>query len=413
MIIYNIILLILFPLYFIIFLPLSLIKKKWRKGFFRKLGLYNYSDKDHNFIFHCVSVGESLATIPLIRRFMEDISEKVVVSVTTATGYKVSLEKIGEKVKDVTFFPLDFPFSVYAFIKRYKPRAILISETEIWPNVIFFARIFNIPVIFVNGRISDKSFKRYDRYGFFFKTFLDYPYFIMQNELYRERILQMGACKNKVYVSGNIKYDMTEKEPLRKEDFGIGENNLILIAGSTHLGEERVILDCYKRLKAEYKYLKLILAPRHPERFKEVESLIKEMNLNISKRSKNEPFNNDVYLLDTVGELFSFYSLADLVFVGGSLVNIGGHNILEPAYFEKPVLFGKYMSNFQEIRDKFISKGAGIEVDEQNLYSCLINLSKDHELRASLGRKAKEIVEENRGSIEKTIKIIKEILDIK
>ncbi len=411
-VLYNLILFLLFPLYFVIFLPLSLIKKKWRKGFFRKLGFYRYGETDKNYIFHCVSVGESLATIPLIKKFITEISEKVVVTVTTATGFKVSSEKIGDTVRSVTFFPFDFPFSVYAFIRTYRPAAFIISETEIWPNIIFFSRMLKIPVIFVNGRISDRSFKRYKRLRFFLTSFLDYPYFIMQNSLYKERILKMGADKNKVFTSGNIKYDMSEKQPLNRTDFGINEMDIVIIAGSTHPKEEKIVINCFKKLRERYDNLKLILAPRHPERFREVEGLIKDSGFNPVKRSEGNPVA-DVFLLDTVGELFSFYSLADIAFVGGSLVNIGGHNILEPAYFSKPVLFGRYMSNFSEIRERFLERQAGIEVDEESLYDQLLKLVENRELRETLGIRGREVVEENKGSIKKTLDIIKEIIEEK
>lgn len=407
---YNLLLFIFFPIYFLVFYPLSFIKRKWKKGFFTKLGLYKNSQKVENpFVFHCVSVGETLATIPLIKKFIEGVSDNVLLTVTTQTGYKVGKDKIGTLVKEITFFPLDFPFSVLNFFRGYKPKALVISETEIWPNIIFFSKVFKIPIIFVNGRISDRSFNRYLKFRWFFKAFLSYPCFIMQSEAYKNRIIEMGADEKKVFVSGNIKYDIPYKDPYSREDFGLNHKDIVIIAGSTHAGEEKIILDAFNKLKLDYKNLKLIVAPRHPERFKEVEDIVRGYGFKPTKRSKKE-YIEDVFLLDVVGELFPIYSLCDIAFVGGSLVNIGGHNILEPAYFSKPVLFGKFMSNFIDIRDKFLEKEAGLQVDEGNLYEYMKRLIEDEELRLRIGRRAKEVVEENRGSLEKTLKLIEEII---
>lgn len=407
---YNFILLLLFPFYIVFFLVASIFIKKWRKGFFVKLGLYKEALVEKHYVFHCVSVGETLATIPLLRRFLCEIDKNVVFTVTTKTGYDIATQRLSNEVKKIIFFPLDFPFSVIRFIMSFKVKAFIISETEIWPNLIYFSKIFKIPIIFINGRISDKSFQRYKRFRWFLRSFIDYPYFIMQNNEYKHRILALGASENKVFVSGNIKYDqISEDKGIQRKDLGITDSDVVILAGSTHEGEEKIIIETFLQLKPQYKQLKLIIAPRHPERFKDVENLFLSMKIFYGKRSKSEEVK-DVYLLDTIGELFSFYNVCDIAFVGGSLVDVGGHNILEPAYFSKPVVFGRYMHNFKDIKDEFLKNKAGFEVSVDNLRSTFEKMISDKELLIEMGKRSKAIVENNRGSLNKTLNFMREIL---
>lgn len=407
---YNFLLSIFFPIYLLIFYPLSFIKKKWKKGFWIKLGFYkNHKNIKNPYVFHCVSVGETLATIPLLKNFLATISDNVLFTVTTQTGYNIAKEKISSIVKDVTFFPLDFPFTVNKFFQVYKPKAIIISETEIWPNIIFFSKLFNVPIIFVNGRISDKSFKKYLKFRWFLEDLFKYPFFIMQNEEYKERIIKMGADEKKVFVSGNIKYDMSHRGCMDRSEIGLSSDDIVIIAGSTHSGEEKVIIDVYKKLRDKNLKVKLIVAPRHPERFKEVEDLICNTGFRIGKRSANDK-EWDIFLLDTIGELSSFYSVCDIAFVGGSIANIGGHNILEPAYFSKPVIFGPNMNNFSDIRDEFINNKAGFEVSEDNIYDLMEELVKNRDLRTEIGLRAKSVVLQNQGSLQKTLDLLKNLL---
>lgn len=407
---YNIILLILFPFYIVFFFFASIFIKKWRKGFFVKLGLYSERVAEKHYVFHCVSVGETLATIPLLKKFLSEIDKNVIFTVTTKTGYEVATQRLSSDVKKIFFFPLDFPFSVIRFIISFKVKAFIISETEIWPNLIYFSKIFKIPIIFINGRISDKSFQRYKKFRWFLRSFIGYPNFIMQNNEYKNRILALGADGNRVFVSGNIKYDqISEDKGVQRKDLGINDNDIVILAGSTHEGEEKIIIETFLQLKTKYKQLKLIIAPRHPERFKDVENLFLSMKICYGKRSKSAEVK-DVYLLDTIGELFSCYNVCDIAFVGGSLVDVGGHNILEPAYFGKPVVFGRYMHNFKDIRDEFLKNEAGFEVDVDNLSRTFEKMICDKELLNEMGKRSKAIVKNNRGSLSKTLDLIREIL---
>lgn len=403
---YNLTLGLFFPFFFIFMIVSLLFIKKWRKGFFKKLGFYKTSNVEkESIIFHCVSVGETLAAVPLIKK-MAERNKNIIFSVTTQTGYDVASKQLSRFVKEITFFPYDFPFAIERFFSVYRPKAIIIMETELWPNIIYFARRNRIPVIFVNGRISDRSFPRYLRYGFFFKSFLHYPIFLMQTFRDKERIISLGADEGKVFVTGNIKYDLEKiNTPMTREEVGINCDDIVLLAGSTHNGEEKILLDAFTLLRNEFKNLKLIIAPRHPERFEEVFSMISQKGFLCGRRSKNEKVL-ELYLLDTVGELFNFYSLADIAFVGGSLVNIGGHNIIEAAHYGIPVLFGPYMQNFLEISKEFVSEKGGFIVDKENIVTVISNFLQNKEERLAAGRRAKAITLKNQGSLERTLKII-------
>ncbi|MCX7770009.1 MAG: 3-deoxy-D-manno-octulosonic acid transferase [Proteobacteria bacterium] len=380
----------------------------------RKLGFYSKNDQFENtIVIHCVSVGEILSAIPFINKISQMFKKNIILTTTTQTGWKIANEKLKNTVKKIEFFPFDFPFAVLSFINIYSPRCIIITETELWPNVIFFSKLKKIPLFVINGRISDRSFPRYKKLRWFFRKFLDYPFFLMQGELDKERIIEIGAIQEKVIVTGNIKYDfMLEDQKFKREDFGLSNNDLVVIAGSTHNGEEEIILQTFKELKNNFKNLKLIIAPRHPERFGIVENLMKEKGFKYTLRIENK-FTEEVMLLNTIGELKIFYSLCDIAFVGGSLVNIGGHNIIEPAVFEKPVIFGPYMHNFRDISESFLKNGGALQVNEETISKKLLELLSNSELRKAMGKKAKEIVLKNSGSLEKTLNFILDKLDVR
>lgn len=403
---YNLLLILFFP-FFVIFISVAtLFVKKWRKGFFEKFGFYKrYYQTDKNFVVHCVSVGETLSAVPFLKR-LSDKQKNIVFTVTTKTGYEVAQKSVSKFVQEIVFFPYDFPFAVNNFINVIKPEAIIVVETELWPNLIFFAKKQKIPVIFINGRISDRSYPNYLKYKRFFKSFLDYPFFLMQSDRDKERILSLGAKSAQVFVTGNIKYDLEKAgKYINKAEIGITDYDIILIAGSTHESEEMLIINAFKDIKEQHKNLKLIIAPRHPERFEAVAALIEKAGLQYGRRSKQDKIR-DVFLLDTVGELFNFYSLADVAFVGGSLVNVGGHNIIEPASYGIPVIFGPYMQNFKDISEEFVSSNAGFCVDKDNLVSIISELLNSEQKRKQIGNRAKEITIKNRGSLEKTIQLI-------
>jgi len=408
---YNVLLLLFFPFFLLVYIFQSVVSSKKRSGFFRKLGFYTNKDIKNPFIIHCVSVGETLSVVPFVKKFSELINKDIVFTTTTDTGWAVASDKVKSYVKKIDYFPFDFIFSVIMFYTIYKPSCIILTETEIWPNVIFIAKLKNIPIFIINGRISDRSFPKYKTFNFFFKTFLDYPYFLMQTESSKSRVIEMGALPEKTVVVGNIKYDVVLPQNIyKKADFGFNEEDFVFLAGSTHDGEENIILNTFIRLKKKYQHLKLIIAPRHPERFFVVEKILIENDETYVKRTENKKVEN-IMILNTIGELKNVYAICDIAFIGGSLVNIGGHNIIEPAIFEKPVLFGPFMSNFRDISEEFINNGAAIVVDNNNFYEVISTLIESETLRLEMGKKAKQIVLRNTGSVNRTIDYILERLN--
>ncbi|MCK4649228.1 3-deoxy-D-manno-octulosonic acid transferase, partial [bacterium] len=304
-------------------------------------------------------------------------------------------------------------------------------ETELWPNFIRETKKREIPLAVVNGRISPGSFKGYRVIKPFLKGVLfNIDLFCMQSELDEERIISVGAPEEKVHTTGNVKFDglktkVSDREKLTKE-LKISSKDLILVAGSTHAKEEEIILDIYQKAKEEFPSLRLILAPRHPERIKEVESLCKNRNLFYIRRSQllrtapakgwsasggNPEPRTSVILLDTIGELAKIYSLATVVFVGGSLIPIGGHNILEPAALGKVPLFGPYMHNFVESARLLEEGGGGIQIrDEEELLRNILDLLENSEKKEGMGRKAQEIVKRHQGASERTVELVGRLL---
>lgn len=403
---YNIILSIFFPFFLVTVLFLSINTKKWRKGFFRKLGIYKKYSFNDTIVIHCVSVGETLAASGLIKNISQRFNKNIVLTTTTKTGFELANKNLKDYVNVVEFFPFDFPFSVMSFFDTFKPRCLIITETEIWPNIIFFARLKKIPVFIVNGRISERSYPKYIKFNWFFKSFLWWPFFLMQSEIDKERIINMGAREDKVIVTGSMKYDFSEiKVEISRQDFGILDDDIVLLAGSTHDGEEEVIINSFLEIKKKFDNVKLIIAPRHPERFSVVEKILKDKGLTYIKRTDNDKIK-DVMILNTIGELSIFFSICDIAFIGGSLVNIGGHNIIEPAIFSKPVIFGPHMHNFRDIANAFITEKGGLIVTKNNLTNTLKILIEDRKLRQEIGNNARKIVEKNKGSLEKTINFI-------
>ncbi|MBA4349059.1 MAG: 3-deoxy-D-manno-octulosonic acid transferase [Thermodesulfovibrio sp.] len=384
------------------------IRKRWlreRFGFFNS-SLITYHSSP--IWIHAVSVGEVLASVPLIKRLKESHpSLEIVVSTVTNTGQKVARERIAEFAR-IVYVPFDMPFAVRNALRYIKPALFIIMETELWPNIIKIFSQHRIPVILMNGRISDKSFNGYMKLRFFIKNVLeDMSMFCMQNELYAERIRLLGANHEKVRVIGNFKFDTKPSFPV-PEWTGILKGNVI-VAGSTHRTEEDLILEAYSKLKTNFPQLNIIIAPRHPERFKEVEELVRKRGLEYIKRSEiSLPITHHtslIILLDVMGELSSVYGAADIAVMGGTFIGHGGQNPLEPAYWGKPVVCGPHMENFPFI-DEFYRNGAAVKVDRDNLYQTLKELLGSKQKTASMGMAAKELYNKNAGATERAVDII-------
>jgi 3-deoxy-D-manno-octulosonic-acid transferase len=356
---------------------------------------------------HAVSVGEVMAAHPLIRELKKKYPQrKLILSTVTVTGQYTARRRVPE-ADAVFYFPFDYPCIVRKVIKGINPEIVLIAETELWPN--FFRELgrAGIPSAVINGRISPHSHKNYMKFRKFFSAvFEQVSLFCMQSEEDAQRIMTIGAAPEKVMVTGNLKFD--QKLPgAQSNPLAIPAGRKVITAGSTHRGEEAVLLDIFARLREKYPTLLLIIAPRHPERFDEVEGIINSAGYECQRRTRLSGRVKDVLLLDTIGELRTFYAVCDIAFVGGSLVKVGGHNLLEPAAMKKPVIFSRYMFNFKEISEALISSGGGIMVkDKGELYAQLDTLLSDQERARNMGECAFRVIEANSGAAKKTIDAI-------
>jgi 3-deoxy-D-manno-octulosonic-acid transferase len=374
---------------------------------------------------HAASVGEVLCSVPLLKRIKNEFPRlKIVLTTMTSTGNETAKTRLPEADR-VLFVPIDHPLFIRRTIGKIQPSLLLIAETELWPNLLRSCGRKGIPIILFNGRISQKSFQRYLFLKFFFKGCLKYvSLFLMQTEEDRRRIIEIGAESEKTRTLGNLKFDqtfppftqgtMTEMAKV----LGLHEEEKILIAGSTHSGEEEILVTLYKALKEVNPHLVLILAPRHLDRLDEVERILKKESLSWLRKTslslgpgRSDRDRPEVILLDTIGELMSIYSLGTLVFVGGSLVPVGGHNPLEPLFFKKCVLFGPYMFNFLDISNRLIETGGAIQVSgKEDLFSQLKRLLPDDGTRKEVGEKGYQFLQRHQGATQRLFEEIKPFL---
>ena len=422
---------IIYDLIFLIFailsLPVYLLKGKFHRGFLKRLGFLPANlELDSPIWVHAVSVGEAMSVRSLIeglRRLYPQ--KKIVISTVTATGNKIA-QGLAREGDFVTYLPLDLSFITGYVIGRINPSLFIIAETEIWPNLISTLYRKKIPIFTINGRISDLSFKGYSGIKFLIKPVLNkINLFCMQSERDAQRLAALGVPEEKIKVTGNIKFDVAsfnlenmDSVKLRQK-LNLGSKDNLFVCGSTHPGEEEIILGVYKDLLPEFPNLKLLFAPRHPQRSTEAAKSIKDFGfepVKISLLDSGAKLSGDarrVFLLDTVGQLLSFYAISSLVFVGGSLIKKGGHNIIEPASLEKPVLFGPYMFNFRDIAELFLASKAAIQVrNKEGLNENIKELLNNPVQAQCLGMNAKKLVLNNLGSTEKSLSLINQYAKI-
>lgn len=371
----------------------------------------------HNAIWvHAASVGEVVAASPIVRALKREYPEEmVVVSVVTATGHKMAQRIIPEADGHI-FFPFDLPVITERIVKIVNPKSIILIETELWPNFLRLAWQKRIPVMMMNGRISDRSMRRYSlirRYTG--KMLMQIRRFCMQSSFDAEHIVAMGADPARVVVTGNTKYDQTyatvssEEQQRLKKEFRFDGKGPVLVAGSTHSGEEEILMRTFISLLAVYPEARLLLAVREITRAAGVKTHIQGHGFSVIRRTEmgtgiDDGKSHQVVILDTIGELGRLYSLADVVFVGGSFVKVGGHNILEPAAHGKPVLVGPYMFNFKEIFELLSKRGVcEMAKNEEDFRKKLLALLADPDRIAEMGRKALDIVQENQGATRRNI----------
>ena len=355
---------------------------------------------------HAVSVGEVKAVQKLIEKLRPSHpGQSFVISTITPAGQELARSMPG-LADHVIYFPLDLPGALRRTLDLVNPELVLIAETEIWPNFLRECRKRGIRVVMVNGRISDRSFPRYLMGRRWLKRVLDdYTLLGMQTETDRERIESIGADGRKVTVFGNLKYDTSQAGEALPSDFSelLAQLPLLWIAASTMPEEEAQILTAFVELRAQHPGLKLLIAPRHPNRFGTVEHLIRTMGFSCGLRSRMQ-LRADVMLLDTIGELASVFKYASVVFMGGTLAPRGGHNILEPAAFAKPIVFGPHMENFREIRSQFLEADAAVEIRvAAELVAAVDHLLSDPAAATALGERARRVVEQNTGATERVL----------
>jgi 3-deoxy-D-manno-octulosonic-acid transferase len=362
---------------------------------------------------HAVSVGEVIAAgilVPHLRRAFP--GTRIALSVTTPTGRKVAEERLSS-VDDLFYCPFDLPFVLRKMMARLRPKALVVIETEIWPNLLREGHRAGAVTLLVNGRISDRSFPGYLRVRFFLKRILgEIDRFLMQSETYARRVEELGAAPSAVRVTGSLKFDAAPDGAAPPPARVTPKDRRILVAGSTLEPEERILFSVFERLRRSAPDLFLVVAPRHVPRFDAVFELSSSRGLRMARRSRGDNVGDaDVLLLDTLGELASIYAEADYAFVGGSLASWGGHNIIEPASWGKPVLFGPHMQNFADVARIFLDAGAAVQVrDEGELESTLRSLLASPDRCEDLSRKARAVVDQNRGAASRSVSMLKELL---
>jgi 3-deoxy-D-manno-octulosonic-acid transferase len=369
---------------------------------------------------HAVSVGEVIAAVPLVHALRHRFPHlPILISTVTETGQATAREKMAAEA--CLYFPLDYPWVVRQVIARLQPRLFLMVETEIWPNFLHELTRQEIPAMLINGRISPGSFRGYQRLRPFMRQVLpSITAFSMQTTLDAERIIAIGAEPSHVHITGNIKYDLalepmtSADERALRDDLGIG-GAPVFMAGSTHRGEEDIMIEAYLRARVQVPTLRLLLAPRHLDRLDEIEALLHKHQLTVHRRSQGRVHAQDapasVLLLDTIGELAQLYAIGTVVFVGGSFVPIGGHNVLEPAAHRKAILFGPHMHNFHEIATALLEAGGARQVQSSDALSERVSaLLQQPERRQMLGEAAYQVLRANQGAIARTVQLIEQVL---
>lgn len=409
----------------LLFLPLiCLFGERFRIGLGQRLGFYpreigRLRSGGPPVWIHAASVGEVRCAGSLTRELRKRFPEKkFIVSTFTLTGNRLARQITA--ADGVIFLPLDHPWIIRRALVTLDPAVLILLETEIWPNLLRLAYGKGVPTLLLSGRLSPKAFRRYLFFRFFFRRALQHLTAIgMQTEQDAERMVRLGVERRKISISGNLKHASFKQDGLQYE---IGERQEgqcrpapLLVVGSSHHGEEEILLGVFAALKQRFPQLQMVLAPRHPQRFSEVEELLKASGLAFEKRSeangRSTP-HKDIVLLDTIGDLPHFYAIGDVAFVGGSLVNAGGHNLLEPAHFRKPILFGPHMANFAALAAEMKQKGGGIEVQgRDDLIREISHLLNDPERARAMGEKAYSVAEDSGGALEQSLGLISNYLD--
>jgi len=409
------------------FLLRALIYRKFREELIQRMGCFPGLPFKRPIWVHAASVGEVFCSIPLLKIIKKEFPQYHIVFTTmTRTGNERA--KTIPEADLVFFLPIDHPLAIRRTIRKIDPGLLLVAETELWPNLLRSCGTKGIPIVLFNGRISEKSFRRYLFFKVFFKDCLKYiSLFLMQTEEDRNRMIEIGASIDKTRVVGNLKFDQPfpsitqEASAEMSKSLHLRGKETLLIAGSTHSGEEEILLSLFKDLREMDPHLILVLAPRHLERLEEIERVLKKESMAWTRKTLL-PMDPDrstgeqkkfpqVILLDTMGELMNLYSLGTLVFIGGTLVPVGGHNPIEPLFFKKCVLFGPHMFHFLEISRQLAEAGGAIQVEgKEDLSFHLKRLLSDERARKEVGEKGYQFLQKHRGATERMFEEIRPFL---
>jgi 3-deoxy-D-manno-octulosonic-acid transferase len=423
---YNIILLVSAPVIILILL----LKKRCRPGFRQRMGLALpegfSSDKEVLWI-HAVSMGEVLAVVPLVTTIHHAYPHlAIIISTITDTGREAVEQRLSGIARHC-YLPLDWPWTVRRFIRHLRPKAFFVVETELWPNLLKELQAHGVSNVLVNGRLSTKSFEGYLRVKSFMKQVLSsFRLCLVQSDRDAQRLIALGANCERVHQTGNIKFDVElvgidgQENRFASQLIGLHDGEILIVAGSTHPKEEEELLLCYQDLLEEYPQAVFLMAPRHIERSDQLEDAIRSFGFEVVRRSRigiNESGSiavrrPRVIVLDTRGELAHVYALARVTFVGGTFVPVGGHNLLEPASWGKPVLFGSFTDHCQEIADLLLESGGGNQVcDGREMASLVVKILNDQSLADRMGQAARQVVLDNQGVVKRNMELLRPLLE--
>jgi 3-deoxy-D-manno-octulosonic-acid transferase len=408
----------LYSAFFYLLIPFILLRLLWRSmkapayrlRWSERFGFYRGKPTVQGVLwFHAVSVGEAEALFPLLRRLQQRLPEApILVTTTTPTG-SARVQAVMKDTVAHVYLPYDVPWVIRRFMRRFKPKLAVIMETEIWPNLFASCEEHKVPLCIINARLSEKSARGYRKIPDLIRPALaEVRLIAAQTDEDARRFLDIGAAEESVKTLGNMKFDIDISEETLAAGFKLKEHwfkgRFVWLLASTHKDEEAVFFPIYKQLKQRIPELLMVIVPRHPERFPEVGKLCEQNRLHAVARTSRMACGaaTDVYLADTMGELKMFYAAADIAFVGGSMVPVGGHNILEAAAVGVPVMFGPYMANFREIADKVLERGAAVQCrNEQDIAEAVLKLYTRPDYRGALVAKSKQFLNDNRGAIDK------------
>lgn len=412
---------ILFIFFCCLYIPHLMIKRKWHPRFMTRFGFFNADERKRlegkkNIWIHAVSVGEVLAVLDIIQRLKKIYPHhRIICSTVTKTGQKLAEEKLS-KSDVVIYAPFDFSLIVNTYIRLIQPVIYIATETEIWPNLFYFLKKNRVPIIIINGRISEKSFKGYSKIRFLMRPILGcVDLFCMQSPQDSDRIKYLGADESKVSMAGNLKFDSVNSVNVKEEYAGFEKNDELLIAGSTHPGEEEIIISVYKRLLESFGQLRLVIVPRHIERVKEVVSIVEKEGLKPVKFTelKKENLNQThVVIVDKIGILKNLYAQAKLVFIGKTFMVGGGQNMIEPLSFGKPTFMGPRTENFTDVMRIFLEERIIYQVNNPDeLTEAMRGVLEFPEIMDEIGVKAQAVIAKNSGATEKTIQAVQRLIN--